>query len=365
MDFSPQQTKAISMIMDWKKSFNYPFFYLAGYAGTGKTTIARHIAEKFGGKAVYMAYTGKAAVVMRKSGCFGAATIHSTIYKSKQDPVTGKFKQKFDHHGACSTANVIIIDEASMVDEYIAKDILRYGKPIIVLGDPAQLPPVRGAGFFTADEPNMMLTEIHRQAEDNPIIKLATSVRMGESLLHGSYGASSVIDKAEFAPENILKANQVLIGKNRTRQLYNNRMRELLGREGLLPVAGDRVVCLKNDHGMGLFNGGIHTVVKVGKGPDDKHIEIVVKSEDFPEHDFVEAIVRKEFFQGGYANIDWKELRGTQQFTYGYALTVHKSQGSQWDNVILFDESGAFGKDAKKHLYTGITRAAKTIQIVT
>jgi len=70
MDFSPQQKQAIDMILEWKKTMNFPFFYLAGYAGTGKTTIARHIAKQFGGRPVYMAYTGKAAMVMRKSGFF-------------------------------------------------------------------------------------------------------------------------------------------------------------------------------------------------------------------------------------------------------------------------------------------------------
>lgn len=361
MEFSPQQAKADEKVSEWYSKRNQQVFYLGGYAGTGKSTIARHLADRLGGRTVYAAYTGKAAVVMRKSGCDGASTIHSTIYKAKRDEKTGKYKFIFDKGGACADANLIVIDECSMVGQDIGKDLLRYGKPILVLGDPAQLPPVKSGGFFTDRDPDVMLTEIHRQAEGNPIIQLASQVRQGKRLRPGRYGNSEVLEAGTNLQDRILKFDQVLVGKNRTRELYNERLRVLLDRKGLLPVPGDRLVCLKNDHSLGIFNGGIYRVESASVYGRDVHI--VVQSEDFPDADYVEAVVRREFFEGGYEKIFWKELAGYQQFTYGYALTVHKSQGSQWDKVCLFNEAQAFESDWQRWLYTGITRAAEQIVI--
>ena len=69
-----------------------------------------------------------------------------------------------------------------MVDEELGRDLLSFGKPVLVLGDPAQLPPVKGGGFFTEAEPDIMLTEVHRQAADNPIIRMSMVVREGGRL---------------------------------------------------------------------------------------------------------------------------------------------------------------------------------------
>jgi len=363
MELSPQQKEASEKISAWLKAGQEQVFYLAGYAGTGKTTIAQILAKQAKGKTVYAAYTGKAAVVMRKSGCYNANTIHSTIYEAKRNERTGKYVFRFNENGACADAGIIVIDECSMVGEKIGADLLRYGRPVLVLGDPAQLPPIKSGGFFTEREPNMMLTEIHRQAEGNPIIHLATMVRNGQRPPINTYGQSAVIDSASITSQTIMSADQILVGRNKTRELYNNRIRELLEKPKGLPVPGDRLVCLKNDHALGIFNGGIYTVDSIASTGDPETIGLVVRSEDFPEADFVEAEVRKEFFLGGEKDIPWQDLMGLQQFTYGYALTVHKSQGSQWGNVVLFDQSSNF-KEWERHLYTGITRASDQITIV-
>ena len=71
-----------------------------------------------------------------------------------------------------------MIDECSMVDEELGRDLLSFGKPILVLGDPAQLPPVKGGGFFTETAPDVMLTEIHRQAEGSAIIRASRAARV-------------------------------------------------------------------------------------------------------------------------------------------------------------------------------------------
>src|SRR5690606_31775138 len=130
-----------------------------------------------------------------------------------------------------------------------------FGTPVLVLGDPAQLPPVSGGGFFTSDEPDVMLTEVHRQAANNPIIQMSMLIRDGKALPEGSYGGSRVIDSGDLEQEDILSADQVLVGRNNTRRRYNTRIRELLGREGIVPVAGDTLVCLRNARKRGLLNG--------------------------------------------------------------------------------------------------------------
>lgn len=368
MDWSPQQHAALDGVSAWHKAGNEQIYRVFGFAGTGKTTLARHFASQIDGDTVYAAFTGKAAMVMRKSGCHGANTIHGTIYSAEQDEATGAIKFVRDPESAVKDAALVVIDECSMVDGDLGRDLLAFGKPILVLGDPAQLPPVKGGGFFTDHEPDRMLTEIHRQAEGNPIVRLATDVREGRDLSFGSYGTSCVMPRSDVDADMITKADQVLVGRNQTRHRYNKRMRELAGLMNCMPEPGDRLVCLKNNRSNGLFNGGLFTVSEVHERPtgaiNDNTIKLDILSSDFEGQAAITVRVREEFFAGGHEQINWKELRGTDQFNYGYALTVHKAQGSQWDNVVLFDESSAFRAEWRRWLYTGITRASEKITIV-
>lgn len=163
-------------------------------------------------------------------------------------------------------------------------------------------------------------------------------------------------------------ADQVLVGLNKTRTAYNNRIRTLLGRAGTMPEPDDRLVCLKNDRNKGLFNGGLWKVAEIVRrrrgALNDHCVRLHVMSLDFEHSTPVDIRVRKEFFEGAGNEITWQELSGTQQFDYGYALTVHKAQGSQWDTVCLFDESGTFRADRARWLYTALTRAAEKITVV-
>ncbi len=255
-NWSPQQTRALDAVAQWLRKGEPQVFRLFGYAGVGKTTLARHIAEGARGDTAFAAFTGKAALVLRSKGCVGATTIHSLIYNASEG-ADGAPSFTLNRDGPASRAGLIVIDECSMVDEELGRDLLSFGKPILVLGDPAQLPPVRGGGFFTSAEPDVMLTEIHRQAEDNPILRLAGAARRGEDLLYGDYGAAKVIRRSEITAPLVLDADQVLVGLNKTRRLYNQRIRSLKGLSDLLPVSGDKLVCLRNDRVKGLINGGL------------------------------------------------------------------------------------------------------------
>lgn len=371
MSWSPQQEAAIKAVKRWLADKSGPqTFRLFGFAGSGKTTLAKHLAADVNGSVLFAAFTGKASLVLRKKGCTGASTIHSMIYKPVEDPLTGRIEFKLNRDSAVAGAALVVIDEVSMVGEELALDLLSYGTKVLVLGDPAQLPPVKGEGFFINARPDVMLTEVHRQAEDNPIIRMSMDVRQGHGLQPGRYGESRVVRRADISKDElralVLDADQMLCGMNKTRQIFNGRIRELKGIAGLhnpsMPAVGDRLVCLKNNRELGLLNGGLWEAQAVS-GSGSK-IEIRVSSLDEEGAPPVDVTVPDCFFVGAEKTLTWQERKRVDEFTYGYALTVHKSQGSAWPNVLLFDESAVFREDAAKHLYTGLTRAADKVTVV-
>ncbi|MDQ0316555.1 ATP-dependent DNA helicase [Amorphus orientalis] len=369
MQWSQQQEAALTAVNKWLKRGDSQVFRLFGYAGTGKTTLAREIAEGVDGDVLFAAFTGKAAQVLRDKGAETARTIHSLIYRprgeTKEDD-EGQVSPTFslNRQSSVAKAALVVIDECSMVDEDLGKDLLSFGTPILVLGDPGQLPPVAGGGFFTDAEPDFMLTEVHRQARDNPIIDLAMRVREGGQIEFGRYGDSSVIHRSDVDQDLVLAADQVLVGTNRTRRAYNGRLRELKGFTQALPESGDKLVCLRNNPEKGLLNGGLWIVTSVSTKPGQS-IQMLVKADDAgPRAPVAKIKVLKQAFQEGPDSIPWQLRRGTDMFDYGYALTVHKAQGSQWDNVVLFDESFAFKEHRERWLYTAITRAASRLTLV-
>lgn len=360
VDWSPQQDAALKAVSAWLKDKDGPqVFRLFGWAGTGKSTLARHLAE--GVKTVkYAAFTGKAALVMRKRGCKGAQTIHSLIYTLVSEK-EGEPRFVLDDESPAAEADLIVIDEVSMVDEQLGQDLLSFGVKVLVLGDPFQLPPVQGAGFFTAEEPDIMLTEIHRQAADNPIIHLSMQIREGGRIERGRYGESLVIGRDEIDTGTVLEADQVLVGRNKTRLMYNDRLRELKGLPFHEPVEGDRMVCLRNNPRKRLLNGQIWIVTEVTRKANGKYQLLLGADEGRGE---AKVLTHKAFFSGEEDQMAWPERRQYDEFTFGYCLTVHKAQGSQWDKVFLFDESYVFREERARWLYTGITRAAERITIV-
>ena len=361
MRWSPQQDEALKAVSRWIDSRGPQVFRLFGYAGTGKTTLARALAENIDGDVIFGAFTGKAALVLRSKGCKDARTIHSMIYRPKEvDSETPSFE--LNDESPAAKAELIVIDECSMVDEELGRDLLSFGKKVLVLGDPAQLPPVKGGGYFTDAEPDIMLTEVHRQAADNPIIRLSMAVRDGGRLTPGVYGESRVVRRNEIDSALVTKADQVLVGLNRTRRLYNRRLRELFGYTQVFPEVGDKLVCLRNDRKKGLLNGGLWKVKTTAPQRRGK-LRLSLVPEDDPTKKPLRVGVIPAFFESE-EEIPFSLRKDSDEFDYGSALTVHKAQGSQWDEVVLFDESGAFREHRDRWLYTGVTRAAERITIV-
>jgi ATP-dependent exoDNAse (exonuclease V) alpha subunit len=362
--FTPHQDAALTAASDWFKAQRgrASIFRLFGYAGTGKTTLAKHIAEGVDGKVLFAAFTGKAACVMRSKGCYSASTIHSLIYKARE---SGEETPSFDlwHEAPASKAKLIVIDECSMVDAELARDLMSFGVPLLVLGDPAQLPPIQGGGFFTEAKPDAMLTEVHRQAQDDPIVRLSMDIRAGKALAEGEYGETQVVRRSALDPKRVLGADQVLVGRNATRRAYNARLRERRGFAEALPMAGDKLVCLRNNRRKGLFNGGLW-VVKEKPRARRQIIRLHLNPDEDLSTRMVKVSVRPECFTGEIDQFEWPQRKPYDEFDFGYVLTVHKAQGSQWDDVVLFDESGAFSDNRDRWLYTGVTRAAKRLTVV-
>lgn len=374
MKFSPQQDEALKAVARWLQGGRGQVFRLFGYAGTGKTTLARHFAEDVDGQVQFGAFTGKAAQVLRSKGALNARTIHSLIYRPRgeeavSDETTGKTSMSptfsLNRQSPIAKAKLVVIDECSMVDEALGRDLMSFGTPILVLGDPAQLPPISGGGFFTEHEPDYLLTEIHRQARDNPIIQLAMDVREGREFMIGDYGRAKVISRGEVDQDLVLDADQVLVGTNRTRKRYNQRLRQLKGFEAAYPQAGDKLVCLRNDPAKGLLNGSLWKVMTSSRETVKPGINLLVSpEEDDPDRGIAKIKLLKAAFDDPDADVPWQQKKRFDDFDYGYALTVHKAQGSQWDKVVLFDESFAFKDTRQRWLYTAITRAAESLTIV-
>ncbi len=373
MQFSTEQDAALVAVSNWLKQGFPQVFRLFGYAGTGKTTLARYLAEGVDGDVLFAAFTGKAAMVLRSRGAKKASTIHSLIYRPRgeelvEDEDTGKSAMTplftLNRQSPVANASLIVIDECSMVDEELGRDLLSFGTPVLVLGDPGQLPPVSGGGFFTDHEPDYLLESIHRQARGNPIIDLAQMAREGQTIPHGNFGSSTVIHRRDVEQEEVLAADQVLVGTNKTRRRYNQRLRDLKEFQGPLPAAGDKLVALRNDPAKGLLNGSLWQVTSAPNSSKAFMNLLIASEDDGMERMSAKIRVLKAAFENPEEEVPWQMRRRYDDFDYGYALTVHKAQGSQWDNVYLFDESWAFREHSQRWLYTAITRAAEKITIV-
>ncbi|SFE69928.1 ATP-dependent DNA helicase [Roseivivax sediminis] len=359
---SPHQLAALDRAKAWLETETAakPVLRLFGYAGSGKTTIARHIAALVDDEVAFCAVTGKAASVLRQSGCEDATTIHSLIYEPRKT-ADGSIRYHRRVDGAVFSARLIIADEASMIDDDLAADLLSFGIPVLLLGDPAQLPPVNGAGVFAGGAADILLSEVHRQAQGNPVLRMSIDVRAGRRLEPGIYGTSRVMREEDLCEADLLAADQIIVGRNDTRDTYNCIVRALKGHGGELPVLGDRLVCTANHNRLGLCNGETFDVVSMptAKGDD---LTFLIRSVSAPGEDPIEVTISASGFMDPRASQVW-ERNPKPRFDYGYAITAHKAQGSQWPNVLVIDESACFQDHAAKWLYTALTRATERVTI--
>lgn len=361
--FTPEQERAIDAIVAWYGDQDgAQEFYLAGFAGVGKSTVVREAIDRI--KSAYSisnvptgAYTGKAAHVLRKKGNMNAGTIHSMIYTPVEDPITNQVEFVRNSLGPAAMAELIVLDEVSMVSEDIAKDLRSFGKKMLVMGDPGQLPPVSGEGSFTNRVPDVFLKEIHRQAAGSPIIELATMARQGQYLPIGYHKDNVRVLPLtnETAEEMHNPDTQVICGVHRIRWAVTQLMRERLGFKEPIPMPGERILCCKNNKERGLFNGGQGALAKLDVIHDGGY-KITGNIEGmFQKNLLCDPYLFRQHFDQGASQCDFRKKR--MQFDWGYTLTCHKAQGSSWQHITIIDDSDSFRESKWLWLYTALTRA--------
>ncbi|MGL6099432.1 MAG: ATP-dependent DNA helicase [Fusobacteriaceae bacterium] len=400
INFNEGQSKAIDLAEDWYFSFVEgkrvnPTFEISGAAGTGKTSIIYGLMERLKlditKDVKFMALIGQAALVMRMKG-LDANTIHGSMYcmyekiatdvdgkpmfDSQNRPITttGWTKKSIQEFGRC---HLIVVDEGSMVDPKMARDILSYGIPVIVLGDLNQLPPIFGKSAFLTD-PDIVLTKIERQSEGHPIIDISCKARNGVHIEKGEYGDNGevqVIYQSELTDEMLTGVDIVICAKNVTRNNINNRVRRILGYTGNLPNIGERLVFRKNnwkriiDKVVAITNGlqcCVTSNVDVsnisGKGVFNASVKPVFNSMGTSQFDYV-PIDYGYFMQGCKSDKCVERFNEGEKAEFGYSITCHMSQGSQYSSVLVYEE--VLSKDIhRKWLYTAVTRAVDKLILV-
>jgi len=384
-ELSPKQKNVVENILDWYKSKRSPYITLGGYAGTGKTTLLGHLNNTLHKEykkisIAYCSFTGKASIVLKKkleetkslSPSDYVGTIHRLIYKAivdEDDNIIGWDKIAIDSF----EYDLIIVDEASMVSEEIWNDLLSFHKPILAVGDHGQLPPVEGR-FNLMASPMLRLEEIYRQEQGNPIILVSEMAR--------KYGEIPVMDFSpfvkklnrngedvqEFLSEKLSSYDRdmmVLVGYNHTREKLNVGIRQYLEFDSPTPQVEDRVICLRNNAELGIFNGMLGTLHSIKRRSFDDVIYFYDVSIQFDGEDHLfegNASVEQFGMKDTIKNIS----RDMNLFDFGYALTVHKAQGSQAEKVILFEERFSKMSDDmwRRWLYTGVTRAVSELYII-
>lgn len=383
-ELSTDQEKALNQLKDWflnTKKGNY--ITLGGYAGTGKTTlisILRQALHKENEKlkVSFCSYTGKATRVLKsklaesksiyKQDSIG--TIHSLIYSpivnDKEEIIGWKRKDELE-------SKLIIVDEASMVDESIWKDLLAYKVPIIAIGDHGQLPPINGS-FNLMEKPQLKLEKIHRQAANNPIIKLSILAREKGMIPVGNFGMVRKISKQDpdagyEMEENLKNYNKdtlILCGYNSTRVKLNEFIRGSLELNPFTPEPGDRVICLRNNHTAEIYNGMLGTIQSI-EADDENWYSVEIEMDEDSNY-YCGRIAASQFNNKESMNFtkNRKRIMEGDLFDYGYAITVHKAQGSQARRVILFEERFPRMDESmwRRWLYTAVTRAAEELLII-
>ncbi len=381
----------VDAVADWYALRAQPYLTLGGYAGTGKTTILGPMRERLGRdrhveRVAFCAFTGKAASVLRarlrehhalrRNDYCG--TIHGLIYEAEFDDA-GQIS--LWHRIPEVPYDLIVVDEASMVGEVLWNDLRAFGLPILAIGDHGQLPPIEGT-LNLVEHPELRLETIHRQAEGNPIIHLSLLARTEGVLPLGSYGEGvekiakdldSTRERLESEFASFDSETMILCGYNRTRVALNRHIRELLGFDGPGLVPGERVICLRNNwnaHPHPLFNGMLGSVLSAEP-----------ESEGGVLH-WYDAVLQMDgehnVYAGRLSAHQFDSLKTLQEvdgllpmdigdrFDRGYALTVHKAQGSQAKRVILFEQKSKLweGELYRRWLYTAVTRAREKLLIV-
>lgn len=396
MILTESQKKAVDITVErYKKGEKYTV--ISGRAGSGKSITIQYVLQALGVSedfACYCAYTGKACQVLIDRGVKHAVTAHKLLYKAYMNEY-GIWCFKPKHWNECDPYRVIIVDECSMLPLNMVKLLLNYPSAYIIFsGDNNQLPPIlEKDNNHLLDNPHIELTEIMRQAKDSGIIALSEMILNGENIKGFSTEDALVLSKSQFDKEKMFPwADIILCGTNKTRIGINTEMRKFLNITGPLNER-DKIINLVNRWdivsltGNVLMNGIIGSLKNIVKTDIEtpKYLEVPKNTLSLYQGKFTSETgdyfgdinIDRDYFIKNKPSLStltnsmmmktkkWQDYVPCQ-FTYGYAITTWKAQGSEWDKVLIFEENFPFDKEEhKKFLYTAITRASKKVVLIT
>lgn len=401
--FSAEQERALDAVGKFLKSKDWAFV-LTGAAGCGKSTLAQRIN---GDGVLYCSPTGKGADALRKRSKVQASTVHKVLYKPKEKGkgriaelterilkeekskapdlkiITDLSRELRDERkrirtpswsvppdAECKAAKLLVVDECFMLNAQVIGDLRQNTKKVLFLGDPYQLPPVAGDCPLSSQKADSHLTEVHRQALENPILYAATEIRQGRAIpratVKNEHGSYQWLKKSETGWDHYRDVEQIIVAKNATRRKFNDHYRARIGFKPGMTV-GDRIIFLKNDHDIGIYNGSVGVLnefhaVDFEDSRGQRHpncYEITVTLDDgriVPAVPVWDGALRGEHTADG--------PREVNAIDYAYALTGHKAQGSEYDSTLVYDEGFGDMPTWRRWIYTTITRARNACTVV-
>lgn len=369
-----------------------PWTCIAGYAGSGKSTLIKFIISALEvdpkTEVCYVAFTGKAATVLQQKGCPNAMTAHKLLYKAKPMPNgTYKFIPKL----SLEDYKVIVVDEVSMLPKSMWERLISHGIYVLATGDPGQLPPINpDDDNHVLDNPHIFLDEIMRQAQDSEIIRLSMWIREGKPLAEFPCKGEQVqiFTKSQVVDGMFDWADQILCATNNKRNEINTIVRTKKG-FGPEPQKGDKIISLRNhweflslSGDWALTNGSIGTIGSyareirycppwICKTPVMyMYTDMYLDDGDYFGHipvDYQALTTGKPALDNrqAYQLSKYNKMEAPYDFAYAYAITAHKAQGSEWNKVLIFEEGFPFDtEEHRRWLYTAVTRAAEKVVIV-
>ena len=392
MTLTEDQEKGLKIILDRYK-LGYKYVTICGYAGTGKSTLIKFAIEALGvpkDKIAYATFTGKAAEVLRKKGNEGACTLHKLLYDHFPKPGGGFIRKPKTSIGY----KIVVVDEISMAPKSMIEMLLKHDCFCIFVGDNFQLPMIdKNEGHDYLENRHIFLSQVMRQAAESEIIQISMKIRNGEPIDFMKGKEVIIIPKSELVEGHLTWADQILCGTNATRENINRQMREIYGFRGL-PQDGEKMICLRNywddcaDNGDALVNG----TTGILRNPFEtfrmipNYIPIDNHRMDVIQGDFVTSdgstfnnveMDKKLLIDGTKCITDGKilfrlgKLKNKigdivpREFAFGYAITTHKAQGSEWDKVLVIEEKFPFSKEEHaRWLYTAVTRESEKLVLV-
>ena len=390
MELTRKQEEGLRIAID-RYNHNEPYTVIAGYAGTGKSTLINFIIAALEvnpeDEVAYITFTGKASEVLREKGCPNAMTAHKLLYYSKQMP-NGKFFYR-PRPSLEKDYKVIVVDEVSMLPKDMWDLLLTHGIYVIACGDPFQIPPIdKSQDNGILNNPHIFLDEVMRQAKESDIICLSMDIREGKKINPFRGNDTQVFNKKDLCDGMYFWADQILVSTNKSRHDINSYMRDDLGR-GFEPEINDKVICLRNCWDTlsekqcdPLINGSIGTISAMHMESIDyikkkKKVtapvlvtDLITSSDEYKNlHiDYTALTTGEKFFTPRQEYIIRKNKQNPElpiEFNFGYAITGHRAQGSQWNKVLVLEESFPFDKiEHARWLYTTVTRAAEKLTLI-